>query len=135
MVHFARCCQPIPGDQIMGLITRGRGVSVHRMGCTNLNDPNLDEGRLIEVVWDAAPDQTFMVKLILMASDRQNLLADVSNAISAEGANIISGEFVTEDAMARATVVIAVRSLNALERILTAVTKITGVERIERFQS
>ena len=76
-----------------------------------------------------------MVKLILMASDRQNLLADVSNAISAEGANIISGEFVTEDAMARATVVIAVRSLNALERILTAVSKITGVERIERFQS
>ncbi len=65
MVSFARCCQPIPGDGIVGVITRGRGVSVHRAGCTNLNDPNLGPERLIDVTWDTAPDQTFMVKLII----------------------------------------------------------------------
>jgi guanosine-3',5'-bis(diphosphate) 3'-pyrophosphohydrolase len=134
MVSFARCCQPIPGDRIAGVITRGRGVSVHRAGCTNLNDPNLGPERLIEVTWDSAPDQTFTVKLIITASDRKNLLMDLSNVLSLTGTNIASGEFDAEDDLARVTLVVEVRNLNNLEKIIKALGKVRGVQKIERFQ-
>jgi len=134
MVTFARCCQPIPGDGIVGVVTRGRGVSVHRAGCSNLNDPNLGPERRIDVIWDAAPEQTFMVKLIIVARDRKNLLMDVSNVLSVTGTNISSGDFVTEHDVATVTLVVQVRNLNNLERILKAVGKIRGVEKIERYQ-
>jgi len=134
MVSYARCCQPIPGDNIVGVITRGRGVSVHRAGCTNLNDPNLGPERMIEVSWDTAPDQTFMVKLIITASDRKNLLMDISNVLSLTNTNIASGEFSSQDELARVTLVVEVKNLNNLERILKAVGKVRGVQDIERFQ-
>ena len=134
MVNFARCCEPIPGDAIIGLVTRGRGVSVHRVGCSNLNDPNLEAGRMIEVTWDAAPEQTFLVKLVILAQDRKNLLADVSHAFGGADANIQSGEFTAEDDVARATLVVEIHSLNSLQRILDTIGKIPGVESVERYQ-
>ena len=134
MVSFARCCQPIPGDGIVGIITRGRGVSVHRAGCSNLNDPNLGPERLIEVSWDSAPGQTFMVKLIIQAQDRKNLLMDISNTISNTNTNIASGEFSAEDDLAKVTLVVEVLNLNNLEKLLKILGKIRGVQTIERFQ-
>jgi len=134
MVNFARCCEPIPGDAIIGLVTRGRGVSVHRVGCSNLSDPNLEAGRMIEVTWDAAPEQTFLVKLVILAQDRKNLLADVSRAFGGAGANIQSGEFTAEDDLARATLVVEIHNLNNLQRILDTIGKIPGVESVERYQ-
>jgi len=134
MVSFARCCQPIPGDGIVGVITRGRGVSVHRAGCTNLNDPNLGPERLIEVTWDTAPEQTFTVKLIILASDRKNLLMDLSNVLSVTNTNIASGDFDAENELARVTLVVEVRNLNNLEKIIKALGKVRGVQKIERFQ-
>ena len=134
MVSFARCCQPIPGDGIVGVITRGRGVSVHRAGCTNLSDPNLGPERLIDVTWDSAPDQTFMVKLIITAQDRPNLLMDISNVISLTHTNISSGEFASEDELAKVTLVVEVKNLNNLDKILKAIGKVRGVQNIERFQ-
>ncbi len=134
MVSFARCCQPIPGDSILGIITRGRGVSVHRAGCTNLNDPNLDPERLIEVSWDSAPEQTFMVKLIIQAHDRKNLLMDISNTLSQTNTNIASGDFSAEDDLAKVTLVVEVKNLNSLEKILRVIGKVRGVQGIERYQ-
>ncbi|MCP4574293.1 MAG: bifunctional (p)ppGpp synthetase/guanosine-3',5'-bis(diphosphate) 3'-pyrophosphohydrolase [bacterium] len=134
MVSFARCCQPIPGDGIVGIITRGRGVSVHRVGCTNLNDPNLGPERLIDVTWDTAPEQVFMVKLIIQATDRKNLLMDLSNTLAVTNTNIASGEFGSETDFARITLVVEVRNLNKLEKIIKALQKVRGVEKIERFQ-
>jgi GTP pyrophosphokinase len=118
----------------VGIITRGRGVSVHRVGCSNLNDPNLEPERLIEVSWDSAPDQTFMVKLIIQADDRQNLLVDISNMISQTNTNIASGEFSAEDDLAKITLVVEVRNLNNLDKILKVLGKVRGVQGIERFQ-
>jgi len=134
MVSFARCCQPIPGDGIVGIITRGRGVSVHRAGCSNLNDPNLGPERLIEVSWDSAPDQTFMVKLIIQAHDRKNLLMDISNTLSHTNTNIASGDFSAEDDLAKVTLVVEVKNLNNLEKILRVIGKVRGVQGIERYQ-
>ncbi|MBE0564425.1 MAG: bifunctional (p)ppGpp synthetase/guanosine-3',5'-bis(diphosphate) 3'-pyrophosphohydrolase [Krumholzibacteria bacterium] len=134
MVSYARCCQPIPGDGIVGVITRGRGVSVHRAGCTNLNDPNLGPERLIEVTWDTSPDQVFMVKLIITSTDRKNLLMDLSNTLSQTSTNIASGDFDVENDLARVTLVIEVRNLNNLEKIIKALGKVRGVQKIDRFQ-
>jgi len=134
MVSFAGCCQPIPGDSIIGVITRGRGVSVHRNGCPNLNDPNLGPERRIEVTWDSAPEQTFLVKLIIQANDRKNLLMDISNVLANTNTNIQSGDFTAEHDVATVTLVIEVRNLNALEKILKAVGKVKGVDKIDRFQ-
>lgn len=133
MVTYARCCNPIPGDEITGVITRGRGVTVHRLGCTNLRDPGLAD-RMIEVTWDAAADHVFLVKLIIHAHDRPNLLAEVTRVIGGLSANIHSGEFGADGAVAKATLVVEVHNLNDLQRILKAVQKIPGVERIDRYQ-
>jgi guanosine-3',5'-bis(diphosphate) 3'-pyrophosphohydrolase len=134
MVSYARCCQPIPGDAIVGVVTRGRGVSVHRDGCTNLNDPNLGPERRIDVTWDVGPDQTFLVKLIILATDRKNLLMDLSNVLNLTNTNIQSGEFSAEHDLATVTLVVEVRNLNKLEKILTALRKVRGVQQIDRYQ-
>ncbi len=132
--RVGQCCHPLPGEDVVGYITRGRGVTIHRVGCSNLNNPNLESERLIEVTWDAAPDQTFQVKLIILAQDRRNLLAEISQVCANEGANIQSGEFSSENEVARATLVIEVRNLNNLQRILRAVGRVSGVEKIDRYQ-
>lgn len=118
----------------MGVVTRGRGVSVHRAGCSNLNDPNIGSERLIDVVWDVGPEQTFVVKLIITAADRKNLILDISNVLNLTNTNIQSGDFTTEEGLARVTLVVEVRNLNNLEKILKAVRKVRGVQKIERYQ-
>ncbi len=134
MVIYARCCQPIPGDSIVGVITRGRGVSVHRAGCSNLSDPNLGPERRIEVSWDVAPDQTFLVKLIIQAVDRKSLLMDVSEVLNLSNTNIQSGNFSSEGDLSTVTLVVEVKNLNKLEKILTSIGKVRGVQSIQRYQ-
>ncbi len=134
MVSFAGCCQPIPGDGIVGIITRGRGVSVHRAGCSNLNDPNLGPERMVEVTWDSPADQTYLVKIIILALDRKNLIMDIGNALSRTGTNLSSGDFASEDDLATVTLVVEVTNLNSLEKVLKELGRVTGVEGIERFQ-
>jgi GTP pyrophosphokinase len=107
---------------------------VHRAGCTNLNDPNLGPERLVEVTWDTAADQTFMVKLIITAVDRKNLLMDLSNILSLSSTNITSGEFESEDDIARVTLVVEVGNLNSLEKIIKSLGKVRGVQKIDRYQ-
>jgi GTP pyrophosphokinase len=133
MVSYARCCNPIPGDEIIGVITRGRGVAVHRLGCSNLRDPAVAD-RTIEVTWDAGPEQVFLVKLVIQAGDRRNLLAEVTHVIGDLHINIHSGEFSVDGAVARATLVVEVRNINDLQRIMKAVERIPGIERIDRYQ-
>ncbi|MCP4292002.1 MAG: bifunctional (p)ppGpp synthetase/guanosine-3',5'-bis(diphosphate) 3'-pyrophosphohydrolase [bacterium] len=134
MVVFARCCEPIPGDSIVGVITRGRGVSVHRNGCSNLNDPNLGPERRIDVSWDVAPDQLFHVKLIIQAVDRKNLLMDVSEVLNQTNTNIQSGNFAAEGGVSTVTLVVEVNNLNKLEKILKSIQKVRGVQYIQRYQ-
>jgi GTP pyrophosphokinase len=133
MVNFARCCQPIPGDEIIGVITRGRGVSVHRVGCANLNDPQFAD-RHIGVTWDTVAEQIFAVKIIVTATDRKGLLADLGQVIGGLGVNIQSAEFNAENDLARAVMYLEVHNLNSLQKILKAVRKVTGVHKVERYQ-
>jgi GTP diphosphokinase / guanosine-3',5'-bis(diphosphate) 3'-diphosphatase len=90
MARLARCCTPVPGDQIIGFVTRGRGVSVHRADCPNGRALAEQAGRMLEVSWDAAKSASFQVSIIVEALDRTKLLRDVTTTISDLGVNILS---------------------------------------------
>ncbi len=92
LVRLSRCCNPVPGDDIIGFVTRGRGVSVHRADCPNASDLKRDPDRIIEVSWagNARVQDTFKVEIYVEALDRMNLLLDVTRVLSDVGANVIS---------------------------------------------
>ena len=97
MVHLARCCTPVPGDQIIGFVTQGRGVSVHRADCANATA--LADGaqeRLIEVEWDRGSDGVFVATIEVLAFDRSRLLADVSRVVSEHHLNIVAARTATD---------------------------------------
>ncbi len=96
MVHLARCCTPVPGDQIMGFVTQGRGVSVHRTDCSNaMALQRQSTERLIEVEWDRAADGVFVATIEVLAFDRSRLLSDVSRVVSEHHLNIVAARTAT----------------------------------------
>jgi len=132
MINFARCCQPIPGDRIVGYVTRGRGVIVHRSDCPNVLRILEEEDRMIEVAWDTEKDQSFIVGITMTAQDRISLLGDVGRAISGLGASIRNANISSEAGEAVGRFVLEVRNLQHLQRVLKSLKKVKGVERVER---
>jgi len=133
LIRFARCCQPVPGDAITGLITKGQGVSIHREDCDNLSDPKLEKERLIDVTWDVDDDDTtFPVQLTVTGHDRKHLLADISRAIGEFDCNIQSGAFDGAHEYARCTFIVEVRNQAHLDRIIRAIKKLSGVSQVQR---
>ncbi len=132
MIRFAKCCQPVPGDPIRGIVTVGRGVSVHRQDCENLGPGRVDPDRLLDVSWDVGEGTTFPVQLVVAGHDRLNLLADISRVISELGCNIQAGSFSGEHEYAYCTFLVEVRNLSHLGQILKAIRKLPGVTRVER---
>ena len=82
MIRFAKCCNPVPGDQVIGYVTKGRGVSVHRADCVNLSDESVEPHRLIEVGWVGEHKAAYNAEIQIVAHDRQAILADITNAIA-----------------------------------------------------
>lgn len=132
MIKFAQCCQPIPGDKIVGYITRGRGVTVHRRDCSNVLRMLEEEDRIIDVAWDVAKDQAFLVGISVTAESRVNLLGDVGRAISSNGTNIRSADMHTDGSEAVGRFILEVRNLQHLQKVLKSLVKVKGVERVER---
>lgn len=134
LIHIAQCCQPVPGDAVVGLITRGRGLSVHRQDCPNTFDDRIEKERKIEVRWDVEKDSIFLVRVAIFGEDRTNLLADVALAISATKTNIKQGMMGSEDARAIGDFLIEVRNLAHLEKAMREIRKVKGVTGVERKQ-
>ncbi len=134
LIHIAQCCQPVPGDAVVGLITRGRGLSVHRQDCPNTFEDRIEQERKIEVRWDVEKDSIFLVRVAIFGEDRTNLLADVALAISATKTNIKQGMMGSEDARAIGDFLIEVRNLAHLEKAMRAIQKVKGVTGVERKQ-
>ncbi len=132
MMNFAKCCQPIPGDRIVGYVTRGRGITVHRADCPNVLRMLEEEDRIIEVDWDTEKDQSFLVGVSMVAQDRTSLLGDIGRAISSLGANITKASISSETGEAIGRFVLEVRNLQHLQKILKNLKKVKGVERVER---
>ena len=135
MVNLAKCCNPVRGEDIVGYITRGRGVSVHSVQCRNVLRLMYDTDRRIEVEWDQRSDGTsiYDVKLALDVDDRQGLLAKIVSTIADEKTNIRNVDAKTfEGAKARVTMVLAVADRQQMERVMARIRKIDGVREVER---
>jgi GTP pyrophosphokinase len=134
MVSFARCCQPVPGDRVIGIVTVGRGVSVHRQDCPNTFANRVSADRKVEVEWDARIGETFPVRLVVYGHDRTSLLADIAKAIAAISVNIKSAGMASEDQTARGVFVVEVPHLARLQEVIKAIRAVKGVGRVERRQ-
>ena len=132
-VKLARCCMPVPGDQIIGFITRNQGVSVHRTDCQNMIDlKNKQPERVVEVEWTSTKG-LFMVKIQVEALDRRNLLSDTTRVLSDHGVNIISGTIATgSDRVATSQFSFEMADPQHLNTLLAAVRKIDGVFDVYR---
>ena len=134
LVKLARCCAPVPGDQITGFITRGSGVSVHRSDCINMNDLQTHQGdRMIGVKWNLSAKSTFLVNIQVEALDRARLLSDVTKALSDQHVNILSASVVThKDQTAISKFTFEMADASHLDAVLNSVRGIEGVYDVNR---
>ena len=132
MVRYSRCCQPVPGDPVIGYVTRGRGVSIHRKDCPNVLALSRDPERRIEIEWAAEKGDRFFVKLFMRGSDRRGLLSDVAKAITDTGTDISHADMRTTEGGMNGEFVVEVRDLAHLEKVRRAVGRVKGVIDVER---
>jgi GTP pyrophosphokinase len=136
LVKLAKCCTPVPGDQIVGFVTRGSGVSVHRADCTNVKSLMSDPGRLIDVEWAPTTKSVFLVQIQVEALDRSGLLSDVTRVLSEHHVNILSATVSTnDDRLAISRFVFEMGDTVHLDRVLNAVRRIEAVYDVYRVTS
>jgi GTP diphosphokinase / guanosine-3',5'-bis(diphosphate) 3'-diphosphatase len=130
---LAKCCTPVPGDEILGFVTRGGGVSVHRTDCTNAADLQSKPERLVEVEWASAPGSVFLVAIQVEALDRHRLLSDVTKALADERVNILSASVQTSrDRVAISRFTFELADPAHLGQVLQTVRNVEGVFDVER---
>jgi len=136
LMQLSRCCNPVPGDRILGYITRGRGLTIHSVDCPNLEALDYDRARLVEVEWDTAAPSLHAVKIAVIAEDRTGVLANVSSAIAECKANISRAEIITrEDRKAELDFIVEVADTAHLNRVLKTIERIDGVITSRRIRS
>jgi len=133
MVYRSKCCNPIPGEEIIGYVTRGRGIAVHGKNCPNVENLLYEADRRIAVEWAGSTQAEFPVRLRIITEDRPGMIAGISSIISDTGANIRSFESGGDDSTrARIEVALDVRDRKQLEHIVAGIRRIPGVFDIER---
>jgi guanosine-3',5'-bis(diphosphate) 3'-pyrophosphohydrolase len=135
MVFRAKCCNPIRGERIVGYITRGKGVSVHSLGCPNVLNLMFDPERRIDVEWDSAgTDQApYIVRLTMQVEDRKGMLAEISARVSDINTNITNMEARTsDDRQARIDMTVEIRDVKHLEKVIKSIKGVQGVLGVER---
>jgi GTP diphosphokinase / guanosine-3',5'-bis(diphosphate) 3'-diphosphatase len=132
MVRYAQCCQPVPGDSVVGYVTRGRGVSIHRSDCPNLLMLAHEPERRLEIDWQEAQGERFVVRLVLEGSDRRGLYADIAAAVSATGTDIRSMDLRTVDGRVTGSALVEVENLVHLQRIMKAARRVKGITEVAR---
>ena len=133
VVKLAGCCNPIPGDNILGFITRGRGLTVHVQDCPNVH--TFDEQRKVEVSWETNKDLTYPVKLRISGDDRKGLLTEISSILSSAKVNIRSAKAMSyPDRSAAALYEIDVGHMSQLQKLIKSIEKIKGIRAVERIR-
>ena len=133
LVKLSKCCNPLPGDEIIGYITKGRGVSVHRKDCVNINDLLKEENRIIEVQWYNQEKVTYTVEIEIFANDRNGLLADIVQKINESKAKLLGvNAKATKERIAITDVSIEVDSLDSLNKIIKELRKVDSVYEVNR---
>ena len=136
LVRFARCCNPLPGDPIVGFITRGRGLTVHARDCLTVARSVLDRERLIDVEWDVAEPGKRPVRIaVYIGQDRPGLLSEITGAISARDGNITKAEVtVTDDRRGINHFVVEVADVRQLQDIIQSIREVRDVINVERIR-
>ncbi len=132
MVRYAQCCQPVPGDPVVGYVTRGRGVSIHRGDCPNLLMLVHEPERRLDIDWQEQPGERFEVRLAVEGYDRRGLYADVAAAVSSTGTDIKSMELKSTDARVLGAAVVEVENLTHLQKIMKAIRRVKGIADVQR---
>jgi len=135
MIRYSQCCQPVPGDKVIGYITRGRGISIHRTDCPNVLSLNEDPERRVEIEWRAERGDRFFVHLHMEGTDRRGLLGDVARTISETATDIQHADMRGTDGGMTAAFVVEVQDLNHLKRVMQAVQRVKGVVSVVRRES
>ena len=135
-VRFSKCCSPVPGDEIVGFVTRGRGISIHRTDCVNmLSLPEIERIRLIDAEWhqENVQDGKYMAEITIYANDRNGLLADISKALTERNIGILGlNTRVNKQGQATLQVNFEISSRQELDRIIEKLRSIESVIDIER---
>jgi GTP pyrophosphokinase len=127
-VRLAHCCYPVPGDRIIGFVTQGRGISVHRKNCPNINNLLRNRGRLVDVYWDKSQPATYQVEIEVEALDRTKLLQDISTVLAEAGVNIVSARVaIRKDKIAIFRFLFEIGNLRNIKQILVNIKKIDVV--------
>jgi GTP pyrophosphokinase len=134
MTYRAKCCNPIRGEPIVGYVTRGKGIAVHAVNCSNVQNLMYDAERKIEVEWARAASHTFPVTLLARTEDRPGMLSQITTALFNEQTNILSlethgGE---SDGGASIDMTLEVMDKRQLERVVSTIRRISGVRDVER---
>jgi GTP pyrophosphokinase len=133
MVRYAGCCNPVPGDRVVGFITRGRGVTIHTVDCQSVVDE--DPNRKVEVEWDSTKGYSYPVRIRIYSDDKKGLLAEISSSFASNEANITNASVeTTDDRKAIGTFELQIRDLNHLKKVIKGLEKIKGVHRVERMR-
>ena len=135
MVRYSQCCQPVPGDRVTGYITRGRGVSVHRVDCPNVLQLAEHPERRVDIEWETEAGDRFFVRLAMEGTDRRGLFADIASTISQTNTNIRSADIQADEAGMKGQFVVEVENLTHLNRVLGAIRRVKGVVSVERRES
>jgi guanosine-3',5'-bis(diphosphate) 3'-pyrophosphohydrolase len=131
LVRFANCCHPLPGERVVGFLTRGRGVTVHTFNCRHILDAQPE--RVVEVVWEPSDHDVYLARLKVVTSDKKGILADISSIMTQKDANIIQAEIqTTTDRKGVSHFTIEVENFKQLHEIMGAIKKIKSVLLVER---
>jgi GTP diphosphokinase / guanosine-3',5'-bis(diphosphate) 3'-diphosphatase len=136
MHNYAKCCNPIPGDEVVGFVTTGEGIKIHRRTCRNIKlMMGMDAKRIVEVGWPADNGLMFVAGVRISGDDRTGMLGDITHAISTYmNTNIRSVNIDSEDALFQGTFIVFVKDTEHLSRILERIRRIKGVKKAERFE-
>lgn len=132
MIKYGKCCNPIPGDDVIGFVTRGRGLTVHRMGCHSLPLVTKDEDRLVDVDWNLTRDAIFNSRLKIIGMDYKGLLKDLSECIGGQNINIASVDIKVNGAVATAYFIVQIKNKRQLDRLIKKLYNINHVDKVER---
>ena len=130
LIKYGKCCNPIPGDDIVGYVTQGRGVTIHRASCSNF--PVSESNRLITVQWNLSDDSSYIVRLKIDGEDRKDLAKDIIECTSNLKMNISSINMTAESGLAKCDLIIEVRDVKQLNRLQNKLKTINRIYNIER---
>ena len=133
LVKLSKCCNPLPGDEIIGYITKGRGVSVHRKDCVNVKDLLTEENRIIDVKWYEEAKENYNVTLEVLANDRKGLLVDILNTVKETKANLMGvSTKTTKERIAIMDIDLEVENIEELNKVIRNIKKVDSVYEVRR---